>query len=98
MVLCWGMVARDRHRGGLGRILLVERVRRLIADGTLRSIVLNTSQHSAAFFARQGFRTTRVVPDGFASGIDQHEMRLSPEEARIAFAQDRRLSPSGRST
>ena len=75
-VLCWGMVTRKRHKSGLGRFLLMERLRRLSNDASVRVAVVNTSQHSSGFFTKMGFETHRVVKDGFCPGIDLHEMRV----------------------
>jgi L-amino acid N-acyltransferase YncA len=76
-ILCWGMVEGGRHRSGIGRRLLEERLQRLFADEGVRTVVSNTSQHSAGFFARFGFETVAAEPDGFAPGIDRLEMRLT---------------------
>jgi ribosomal protein S18 acetylase RimI-like enzyme len=75
-VLTWGMVARDEHRRGLGWKLLQHRIAALRQHPGLEAIVLETSQHSAPFFARAGFATTAVTPDGFGPGLDKHNMRL----------------------
>jgi N-acetylglutamate synthase-like GNAT family acetyltransferase len=74
--LCWGMVTQKRHRSGIGRVLLIERLNRLSEDTSARVVIANTSQYSCGFFARMGFATARVVQDGICQGIDLHEMRL----------------------
>ncbi|MGH8082342.1 MAG: GNAT family N-acetyltransferase [Lysobacter sp.] len=73
-VLCWGMVRRDLHRGGLGERLLSERLRRIDADPAFASVKIETTPFSRDFFARYGFVVTRVQPDGFAPGYDLVEM------------------------
>ncbi len=75
--LAWGMIARHWHRRGAGRMLLHRRLRSLRTAGAL-SVTVHTSQHSRGFFEREGFEEVRVVPDGFASGIDMVELRLQP--------------------
>lgn len=75
--LCWGMVARERHGAGLGRLLLEARLERIHRDPTADSVALNTSQHTRGFYERYGFITERVVPDGFAPGLDRCDMRLA---------------------
>ena len=72
--LCWGMITETRHRTGLGRFLLIERLRRLSRKTSV--VIANTSQHSCGFFSKSGFRTHRVVKDGICAGIDLHEMRM----------------------
>ncbi|RJF93926.1 GNAT family N-acetyltransferase [Sphingomonas cavernae] len=71
---CWGMVARDRHRAGFGRMLAEERIARIAATGAADTISLETTQHSAGFFERLGFRTQSIRPAGFAPGMDLYLM------------------------
>jgi ribosomal protein S18 acetylase RimI-like enzyme len=77
VVLCWGMVRADRHRGGLGARLLTERLDRIADEPRYRLVTIETSQHSRGFFARHGFVETRYVPDGYARGMDLVEMALN---------------------
>ena len=72
--LCWGMVLRSRHKTGLGKALLFERLGLLASDSAVQIVVLNTSQFCAGFFARMGFETRRVTCDGYFQGMDKHEM------------------------
>lgn len=71
---CWGMVDRTRHGHGLGRVLTERRIEAIRDDGRARSIALHTSQHTARFYERMGFRTTRVRLHGYAPGLDRHDM------------------------
>ncbi|MFB9992662.1 GNAT family N-acetyltransferase [Deinococcus oregonensis] len=76
--LAWGMVHRAQHRQGYGRALLDRRLTWLgVHAPHVTAVTIETSQHSAPFFARLGFNTTRIQPEGFALGLDQHDMRLS---------------------
>jgi len=75
--LAWGMVARPRHRQGIGRTLLRARLRALQTAGA-DVVTVRTSQHSRGFFEREGFEEVRLVLDGFAPGIDMIELRLQP--------------------
>ena len=75
--LCWGMVGRGQHKTGLGRALLEARLEQIAAADGVRTVTLQTSQHTEGFFARYGFVTHRVEPDGFAAGLHMHEMRLN---------------------
>lgn len=68
--LSWGMVARDAHRQGHGSKLLAFRVTRLRELGA-PEVHLDTSQHSAPFFARHGFQELRRVRGGFGPGLDE---------------------------
>jgi Acetyltransferase (GNAT) family len=72
--LAWGMVLRSRHKMGLGALLLLERI--AIAERNLSktSIFVQTSQFSAGFYTRMGFRTLRAIPDGYFPGMDKREL------------------------
>ena len=74
--LVWGMVRRDWHRQGLGRFLLLFRLREITKAGGVQMVRLETSQHSAPFFESQGFKVVRVAKEGYAAGLDQVEMTM----------------------
>jgi hypothetical protein len=80
VTLCWGMVARDRQKRGLGRLLLRARLALAVCSPSARLVIMNTSQRTAAFFAKEGFATRRVTPNSYGPGLDRHdmEMRLVP--------------------
>jgi predicted N-acetyltransferase YhbS len=74
--LTWGMVDRSRHGQGIGRKLLVERIERIRRElPEARAITIETSQHTAPFFAKHGFAVEKVSPDGFGPGLHIHHMR-----------------------
>lgn len=74
--LVWGMVRRDWLRQGLGRFLLLFRLREIAKAGGVQMIRLETSQHSAPFFESQGFKVVRVTKDGTAEGLDRVELTM----------------------
>jgi GNAT superfamily N-acetyltransferase len=74
--LCWGMVRRDRHGTGAGRILTELRIERIRGEGRAKAVALRTSQHTAGFYQHLGFRTTGVERDGYGPGLDRVDMRL----------------------
>lgn len=78
------MVDRNRHRNGLGKILLLRRLEAMFRIYGPMTVHLTTSQHSAGFFARFGFRTTEVQVDGLAAGLDRVEMELHLDAATAA--------------
>jgi len=79
--LCWGMVEQSHHRAALGSALLVHRLNRLfLRVPDLQQIQLDTSQHSAGFFERFGFRVQATVPNGFGEGLDCLAMALRRED------------------
>jgi len=74
--MTWGMVRRNLHGNGLGRFLLLYRVREAAKMPGAERVRLSTSQHTAGFFQKQGFKVTEVEKDGFAPGIDRIEMAM----------------------
>lgn len=74
--LCWGMVDQSHHRTGLGKALLEYRLAGIKADPNATHICIDTSQHTAPFFAKYGFIKTVHKKDGIGPGIDHVEMRL----------------------
>jgi GNAT superfamily N-acetyltransferase len=74
--LAWGMVHREHHRQGLGRFLLLYRLRELGKLPGVQVVLVNTSQHAVGFFAKLGFKTLEVKPNGFAPGLDEVRMAM----------------------
>ena len=72
--LVWGMVQREWHKQGLGRFLLMFRLREITKSGGVETVSLDTSQHSAPFFERQGFKVMSVDRDGIGPGLDRVAM------------------------
>ena len=73
--LAWGMVRRDWHGRGVGRLLLEARLAGVHAAPGVRTLVISTSQHTERFYARAGFEVTARVADGHAPGIDKVDMQ-----------------------
>ncbi|GHF62796.1 putative N-acetyltransferase YhbS [Deinococcus metalli] len=69
----WGMVERGLQRRGYGTLLVQARLERLRALG-VAEVALDTSQHTAPYYARFGFREVRRVPDGYGPGLDRVDM------------------------
>jgi len=76
---CWGMVANDLHSTGLGKMLTIARLKTASAHRGVTSVRLDTSQHTQGFYARFGFVTERIIPDGYGPGLDRWEMTLNLE-------------------
>jgi N-acetylglutamate synthase-like GNAT family acetyltransferase len=62
--LLWGMVRSDLQRQGLGRFLLMFRLREIGKHGDVRMVHALASKSAAPFFEKQGFRTLSVSDDG----------------------------------
>ena len=62
--LQWGMVRSDAQRMGLGRFLLLYRIREIGKVGTVGMVVARVPKASAGFFEKQGFRVNAAGDDG----------------------------------
>jgi len=69
--LVWGMVRADSQKLGLGRYLLLFRLREITKAGGIQTVHLDAPRHSAQFYEKQGFKVT-----GIASGLDRVEMMM----------------------
>ena len=67
------MVHPARQRQGHGRTLAQARLDRLRALGITHA-TLDTSQHTAPFYARLGFREVKRTPDGYGPGLHRVDM------------------------
>ncbi len=76
-LLFWGMVARDYHGAGLGKLLLFERLLHIAtaARPPTRYVTVDTSPMISPFFEHCGFELTSVWPEGYRSGATMHELR-----------------------
>lgn len=73
--LTWGMIRRQLHRRGLGRFLLLYRLREISRSGVeVETVGLDTTPLAAPFFLSQGFRVASTTPDGYGPGLDRMEM------------------------
>jgi GNAT superfamily N-acetyltransferase len=72
--MVWGMVRRDSHKLGLGRFLLLYRLREIGKTGGIQMVRLDTSQKAEPFFRKQGFKATGLIKDGYGPGLDRVEM------------------------
>jgi len=80
--LTWGMVARTEHGKGIGRFLLLARMFLLAERPKITHVRLDTGQHTRGFFEREGFVVQDSAQDGYAPGLDRHEMTLSLDSER----------------
>jgi N-acetylglutamate synthase-like GNAT family acetyltransferase len=59
--LVWGMVRRDFQKMGLGRLLLMYRLREIGKASGIERVRLETPPLSAAFFEGQGFKVVNIA-------------------------------------
>jgi GNAT superfamily N-acetyltransferase len=70
MRLTWGMVRPDFRGHGIGKLLLMYRLREIGKLGAFQ-VGLDTSQKTAGFFEKFGFRPVSVEADGYGPGLDK---------------------------
>ncbi|UOQ99655.1 GNAT family N-acetyltransferase [Hymenobacter sp. 5317J-9] len=75
-VLTWGMVDRSLHGQGVGRAFTQFRIAACRQAFPGRAIEINTSQHTAEFYEKLGFRTLAVEVGGWGPGLDNVHMLL----------------------
>lgn len=83
--LVFGLVRADRHGTGVGRLLLVHRLRHM-AKRKLRPryVTVDTHPHTAGFFLRCGFIEIARWPAGYRSGRDRVDLRFELTDAALA--------------
>jgi GNAT superfamily N-acetyltransferase len=60
--LRWGMVDRGAQKNGLGRFLLMFRMREISRHGTVGAVLAHPPAASAGFYAKEGFRVNNGAP------------------------------------
>jgi ribosomal protein S18 acetylase RimI-like enzyme len=78
--MAWGLIHNAHHKRGLGKALLLFRLR-AIRDICPQCIIkLDTTQHSFPFFEKLGFRTVRITRNFYGEGLDRYDMEQQPGE------------------
>ncbi|RYX81768.1 GNAT family N-acetyltransferase [bacterium] len=68
-VLTWGMVARQFHGQGIGRAFIRFRINECREAYPNTAIEIETSQHTAPFYEKLGFRTLSIQPDKWGPNL-----------------------------
>lgn len=76
VIMCWGMVHYTLHKRGFGKELLAYRIEKAREIFPGIKIALGTTQHSAPFFEKYGFKTVFYEKDHWAKGMDLYQMEL----------------------
>ncbi|CAL2101801.1 Acetyltransferase [Tenacibaculum sp. 190130A14a] len=77
--IAWVMF--EKHSLGANKILNIsdlfyqEIENRIISEGKLFPILINTTQLMERLFNRYGFKTYEVIKDGFGKGLDEYKMK-----------------------
>lgn len=79
VILTYGMVARPLHRQGIGRRLLRARLAALRDLPYVTEVEVETSDRTAGFFVREGFRIDEVIPNGHGPGLHLVGLSLTIE-------------------
>ncbi|TDQ08213.1 GNAT family N-acetyltransferase [Pedobacter metabolipauper] len=74
--LSWGMIHADHHKKGIGTMLTGYRIDLMKEKYPNAAYKVDTSQFTAAFYVKSGFKTIEVIPNGFAKGLDKYMMKL----------------------
>ncbi len=74
--LVWGMVHSSFHNHGFGKKLFEYRIEQIKTKYPEYQIILDTTQHTYAFFEKQGFSTTQIRKDFYGAGLDRYDMVL----------------------
>jgi GNAT superfamily N-acetyltransferase len=78
--LSWGMVHAEHHLKGIGKLFTQYRIDLLKKVYPGKNYKIDTSQHTAGFYEKNGFKTVGIVPDGFGKGIDKYMMKMVLQE------------------
>ncbi|MGI4847896.1 MAG: GNAT family N-acetyltransferase [Janthinobacterium lividum] len=83
--LVFGLVRKDRHGTGLGKLLLHYRLRHMARQKLRpRYVTVDTHAHTAGFFKRCGFEQITYWPGGYRSGMDRVDLRFELTDAALA--------------
>ena len=75
-VLTWGMIHLEHHGRGWGKLLTQARLGHLAAMPEVAKVVMHTSQKTAGFYRKLGFREVFRRVDGYRPGLDRHDLEF----------------------
>ncbi len=74
--LCYGIIHRDYHGRGFGKLLLKRRLEKIKSLGFVEKVTVETGEGTYGFFEKHGFHTIRIDKDPLGIGIDFYQMEL----------------------
>lgn len=74
--MCWGMIKRNKHKLGFGKVLLNFRIEQSKILFPEIKIALGTSQYTFNFFEKFGFKTVCYEKDHWGKDLDLYQMEL----------------------
>lgn len=72
--LIWGLIHADWRRQGLGRYLLMFRLREITRRNAVQLVRLEVPAPLAAFYTQQGFHAVARLENAYAPGMDKIEL------------------------
>jgi N-acetylglutamate synthase-like GNAT family acetyltransferase len=72
--LRWGMIRHSAQKMGLGRFLLMYRIREIGRAGTVGVVFAHSPRPSAGFFEKQGFHVNGIATDADSPGVGGVEL------------------------
>jgi ribosomal-protein-alanine N-acetyltransferase len=76
--MTWGLVHNSLHKKGIGKALILHRIKAIQSIAPSATIGLDTTQHSFSFFEKLGFVTTKITQNSYGEGMHRYDMELSP--------------------
>lgn len=76
ITLAWGLVHKEYHKKGLGKLLLTHRLEQIKLLYPDVPVIVDTTQFAYAFFEKYGFHTTKITNDYYATGLHRYDMVL----------------------
>jgi N-acetylglutamate synthase-like GNAT family acetyltransferase len=76
VIMTWGMVHNRNHKEGLGKVLLLHRIKQAKEIYHGIKIALGTTQHTFEFFEKYGFKTVAYEKDHWGKNLDLYQMEL----------------------
>lgn len=74
--ISWDMIHPDKHGKGIGSQLTSYRIEKLKKHKDVSKIIVRTSQHAHAFYAKFGFQLDEIKKDFWSEGFDLYEMSI----------------------
>ncbi|MCX6186597.1 MAG: GNAT family N-acetyltransferase [Bacteroidetes bacterium] len=77
--LAWGLIHKDFHNKGFGEQLLKYRLERIERIYSMKSVFVDTTQHTYGFFEKYGFVVSKITDNYYEKGMHRYEMEFKPK-------------------
>ena len=74
--ISWDIIHPRFQGKGIGKKLLLHRIAEIKKSPSIKIIVVRTSQHTANFYAKGGFKLDFVTKNYWAKGFDLYQMKI----------------------